>query len=75
LAQKEWYEEAWVDDCAPSYTEGTLPGGAFNKVGVDCQGFAQKKQSLAQANQKKEWYEEAWIPDCDGSYDQVGINC
>jgi len=96
-------DDAWIDDCqtgrnpfvagnpngagtwADEKTHGSYPG-----VGVECQGFAQKKkQSLAQ--------DDAWIDDCNadrnpfvagnpngagthedehkGSYPGVGVEC
>lgn len=63
-AKKDWYEDAWVDPCDASYKEGPMTGGQAG-VGVECQGFAQKKgHNLAQ----KEWYENQWVDDCDSSY-------
>lgn len=69
---------AWIDDCSPDrvmngdYGSGTqgapgaLPTGSFDKVGIECQGFAQRKsQSLAQAkDQDYEGGTNAWIDDC-----------
>merc|ERR1719446_1980455 len=59
-------DDAWIDDCSPdrvmngAYGSGTqgAPGataaGSFEKVGVECQGFAQTKSK-----------DDAWIDDCD----------
>jgi len=79
---------AWVDACDPNYEDGAITGPAFAKVGVDCQGFAQKKshQSLAQDPHNTDFTKgdaNAWVDACDESYKEgvwtaggaVGVDC
>ena len=69
LAQYNGDSQAWVDDCYPDRdVTAQANGGAGNNavpagqsVGIDCQGFAQRRsQSLAQYNGDS----QAWIDDC-----------
>ena len=78
LAQYNGDSQDWVDKCDP--TQDTVaqknPNGAgtyeealkgsFKGVGVDCQGFAQKKTNTRGCDGK---------PDCNGTNGQQGVDC
>ena len=78
LAQYNGDSQDWVDKCDP--TQDTVaqknPNGAgtyeealkgsFKGVGVDCQGFAQKKSNTRGCDGK---------PDCNGTNGQQGVDC
>ena len=63
---------AWVDKCDPKQdtTAQKNPSGAgqstFPGVGVDCQGFSQKKTNTRGCDGK---------PDCNGTNGQQGVDC
>jgi len=95
VQSRDGSDDAWVDPCdanrdvsaqtnpsgAGTYEEGN--GGSFPGVGVECQGFAQRRS--------KDGSEDAWVDDCapgrnpfkagNGnagtvtSYPGVGIEC
>jgi len=74
---------SWVDACDPSYKEGPMTAG-HTGVGVDCQGFAQKRQALAQDHDFTKGDANSWVDACDPSYKEgemtaghsgVGVDC
>ena len=97
LAQYDGDSQAWVDDCAPGrnpwiQADGQAgTGGSYPGVGINCQGFAQKKVKKSHKLVQYDGDSQAWIDDCapgrdpwiqadgqagtGGSYPGVGINC
>jgi len=78
LAQYKGDSQAWIDDCDPDrdVSAAKNPSGAgtweetnkgsYPAVGVECQGFAQRKShSLAQYKGNT----DAWVDDCDPERD------
>jgi hypothetical protein len=69
------YEDAWIDDCDPGRDPLVQANGgagtvtSYPGVGINCQGFAQKKSKKHHKKSHKlvqyDGDNQAWIESCD----------